>query len=355
MKVSFNIPTKVANQYEFCTDSSVNLCHTWFKEYYENDNIFLTKSCNASLDIAFRSLKLNKEDEVILPSYTFVACANSIAQTGAKLVFVDVEPDTMVINPECVEKAITKNTKAVLTVNYNGHTPDYTKLKSFLISKNITIVEDSAHSIGKKYQGSNGDFSCISFDHMKNITCGQGGLLVVNNEKYLDNVNVCYDNGTNRQDFFNGKADCYEWTDIGSNYQLSELNAGYLYAQLKELKNIQNKRKEDWNVYYRNLSNLNNIELPPLIDNNYHIFYIKTENKEIRNELISYLKNKNITAVFHYTPLHTSYFGKKIGRFSGKDVYTTKESNRLLRLPLYHALTKPQINYVCEHIEKFYE
>lgn len=349
----------------FADKNFISKCENWFAENHGLKNFFLTKSCTHSLELAALTLGIKTGDEVIMPSFAFVACANAIALRGATCVFVDIEPTSMNIDAAKIEAAITPKTKAILTINYSGVACDYVAIKKIAQKHQLFIIEDNAHGTGAK-QGENslgsfGDISTFSFDHLKNISCGQGGGIAINNEKLLENFFVHYEFGTNRRNFFKGKANRYEWKNLGSNFPLSELNAAMLYSQLENSEKINGRFVQLWNLYFEKLSVLqtqNKIGLPKLsIDShhNAHCFFIKTKNEEERNALIRFLNATEISAQFHYTPLHSSEFGLTAGRFNGNDEFTSTESKRLLRLPLYYNMTDREINHVISKVLEFYE
>ncbi len=340
-------------------------CEKWFVENHGLKNLYLTKSCTDSLELAALVLGIKESDEVILPSYSFVACGNAFALRGAKCVFVDIHPDTMNIDETKVETAVTPKTKAILTLNYASISCNYEALRKIARKHNLFILEDNAHGIlakdeQKNYLGTFGDISTFSFDHLKNVTCGQGGGIAINNEKLLKNFFVHYEFGTNRRSFFKGESNRYEWKNIGSNYPISELNAAMLFVQLQRAHEINSRFLKLWDLFHDELYELHikrKIKLPVLpkgVHHNAHIFFIKTNSANERNDLLEFLLQKGIGAQFHYTPLHISEFGKQAGIFSGKDVYTSEESKKLLRLPLFFGMTEEEVKYVVECLKNFY-
>ncbi len=349
----------------FAEKNFISKCENWFAENHGLNNFFLTKSCTHSLELAALTLGIETGDEVIMPSFAFVACANSIALRGATCVFVDVEPNTMNIDAAKIEAAVTPKTKAILTINYSGVACDYTAIKNIAQKHQLFVIEDNAHGTGAK-QGENslgsfGDISTFSFDHLKNISCGQGGGIAINNEKLLENFFVHYEFGTNRRNFFKGKENRYEWKNLGSNFPLSELNAAMLFSQLENIAKINGRFVQLWNLYFEKLSVLqtqNNIRLPKLSTDshhNAHCFFMKAKNEEERDALICFLTAKEVSAQFHYTPLHNSEFGLTAGRFNGNDEFTSTESKRLLRLPLFYNMTDAELNHVASNVLEFYE
>jgi dTDP-4-amino-4,6-dideoxygalactose transaminase len=349
----------------FAGKNIVAKCEKWFREEHDCKNFFLTKSCTSSLELAALMLDIKKGDEVILPSYAFVSCGSAFALRGVTCVFVDIRPDTMNIDETQIEGAITARTKAIVALNYAGVACDYETIDRIAKKHGLYVVEDNAHGIlaedNGKYLGTFGDISTFSFDHLKNVSCGQGGGIAINNETLLEKFFIHYEFGTNRRSFFLGNANRYEWKGLGSNYPLSELNAAMLFAQLENGEIINSSFVKLWSRYFNQLSDLEKagkIDLPHIPANakhNAHCFYIKTENAEVRTSLIKFLHTKEINAQFHYTPLHSSEFGKAAGRFEGEDIFTSKESNRLLRLPLFFSMTEAEVDEVSSAIHEFYK
>ena len=303
-------------------------------------------------------------DEVIAPSYTFVSTVNAFILRGAKIVFVDIRPDTMNIDENLIEKAITNKTKAIIAVHYAGVSCEMDKIMNIGKKYNLYVVEDAAQGVMAKYKGKSlgsiGDFGCYSFHETKNYVMGEGGAIVIRDNKYIENAEIIREKGTNRSKFFRGEIAKYSWVDIGSSYLPSELNAAYLYAQLEIAKKINDDRLKSWNSYYKGMKELEEneyIELPYIpkeCEHNGHMFYIKTKDLDERTRLIKYLKENGVLAVFHYVPLHSSKAGVKLGRFNGQDIYTTKESERLLRLPMYYGLKEESLEYIVDKVKTFY-
>ncbi|MCS6955757.1 MAG: dTDP-4-amino-4,6-dideoxygalactose transaminase, partial [Candidatus Calescibacterium sp.] len=304
-------------------------------------------------------------DEIIMPSFTFVSTANAFALRGAKISFVDIRPDTMNIDETKIEPAITKRTKAIVVVHYAGISCEMDKIMDIAQKYNLFVIEDAAHAINAKYKGRQlgtiGNIGTLSFHDTKNISCGEGGAILINNEEFIKRAEIIREKGTNRSQFLRGEIDKYTWQDIGSSYLPSELNAAVLLAQFQKLTLIQSKRVKIWNKYYNNLLELEYkglIELPKLpkeSEHNAHIFYIKVKNLKERTKMISYLNSFSIKSTSHYVPLHKSKAGIKYGKFIGKDIYTTKESERLLRLPLFTELTNKEVEFICQKIYDFYK
>lgn len=339
-------------------------CVSWMQAHHNLKNFFFTKSCTQALELAALVIGIKPGDEVIMPSYAFVSCANAFAIRGASCVFVDISPETMNLDVARIEEAITSKTKAIVTLNYAGISPDYFALRKLADTYNLLIIEDNAHGIDSKWEnfnaGSFGDIACFSYDHLKNVTCYQGGGITFNNESLLQNVYIPYEFGTNRNAFFKGNASRYEWSGLGSNFALSALNIAFLSGQLPSTVEICNQFRGHWEMYYRQLESLQQsekIDLPVVPANtrhNGHCFYLKLHDKEQRDRFIQYLATKGIQAQFHYSPLHSSSYGKQVSRFVGRDLYTTKESNRLVRLPLFYSLTESEAADVIESIYDFF-
>ena len=304
-------------------------------------------------------------DEIIMPSFTFVSTANAFVLCGAEIVFVDIKPDTMNIDENLIEKAITKKTKVIVPVHYAGVACEMDKIIEIAREYNFLVIEDAAQGVMAKYKnkflGTIGHLGCYSFHETKNYTCGEGGALSINSEEYFERAEIIREKGTNRMKYLRGEVDKYTWVDIGSSYLMSEISAAFLLAQLKNAKIIEKDRLRSWNTYYKLLKPLeedNFINLPVVPNDCHHsghMFYIKAKDLEERTKLIDYLNKCEINAVFHYVPLHTSIAGKKYGRFYGKDIWTTKESERILRLPMYYGLKYAHIEKVVNCINTFYQ
>ena len=341
---------------EFCTD--------WLETNLPAKKVLLAPSCTAALEMSALLMNLTHEDEVIMPSYTFVSTANAYALRGAFIKFVDVDPKTMNINPDAIKKAITPRTKAIVVVHYAGVACDMDNIMAIAEKNNLWVVEDAAQALQSEYKGKSlgtiGHFGTFSFHDTKNYTSGEGGALIINHHSSIERAEIIQEKGTNRSQFIRGMVDKYTWHDLGSSYLLSEINAAYLSIQLDYASQIFNNRMETWNNYYNSLKPLMEKELlelpfiPTNIKHNAHMFYIKTKNSYIREELASFLKNKNITAVSHYVPLHSSNAGKELGNFVGEDRYTTTDSERLLRLPLYYDIKVEDVDYVISCIKDFF-
>lgn len=340
-------------------------CHKWFEEKFNIEKCLLTTSCTHALEMTAILCSIKEGDEVIIPSYTFVSTANAFVMRGAKIVFVDIRPDTMNINEELIESAITDKTKAIVPVHYAGVSCEMDKIMQIAEKYNLFVIEDAAQAMMAEYKGRKlgtiGDFGCFSFHETKNYTMGEGGSLLINNKKFIQRAEIIREKGTNRSQFFRGEVNKYSWVDKGSSYLPSDINAAYLYGQLEETENIDNDRISSWNLYYKNLLPLKQkglIEIPCIPKNckhNGHMFYIKVKDLKIRCNIIKFLQDSQIAAVFHYIPLHSSAAGEKFSRFNGEDKYTTKESERLLRLPIYYNIGEEKISYISSKIYQFFK
>lgn len=374
--ISFNQPIYSSKGIEYMEDAIINrkkICGDGYysnkcKEWFERklgDKVLLTTSCTHALEMAALLADIGPGDEVIMPSYTFVSTANAFVIRGAKIKFVDIRKDTMNIDENLIEQAITPRTKAIVPVHYAGVGCEMDTIMDIAKGYNLAVIEDAAQGMMATYKGKAlgtfGRFGTFSFHETKNYTMGEGGLILIRDEEDIKRAEVIREKGTDRKKFFRGEVDKYSWVDIGSSYLPSEMNAAYLYAQLEDADKINKKRCRIWNTYRRELEELNQnerIELPYIPDecrHNAHMFYIKTRNTEEREELMSYLKENGIAAVFHYVPLHSSQAGMKYGEFVGQDKNTTTESERLLRLPLFYDLTKDEQSKVIETVMKFYK
>ncbi len=374
--INFNVPPYVGTEMKYikeavdsnkkiCGDGEfTNRCSKILEEKFNANKVLLTTSCTHALEMAAILADIKEGDEVILPSYTFVSTADAFVMRGAKIVYVDIRPDTMNINENLIEAAITERTKAIVPVHYAGVACEMDKIMEIGKKYNLFIIEDAAQGVMSFYKGKPlgtiGHFGCFSFHETKNYSMGEGGAILVNDERFIERAEIIREKGTNRSKFFRGQIDKYTWVDCGSSYLPSDINAAYLYAQLEKIDEIDRDRLNSWNKYYEKLSCLNNIKLelpniPKECKHNAHMFYIKLKNLEERTKLITYLKENNILSVFHYIPLHSSPAGKKFGYLSGKDEYTTKESERLLRLPMYYNLKEDDIEYIVSKVINFFK
>ena len=359
-KVNFNIPPYVGTEMEYvrqaaevnhkiCGDGPFSRkCHAWMEERFSAEKVLLTTSGTSALEMAAVLCDLKPGDEVILPSFTFSSTATAFQAVGATLVFVDVRPDTMNLDENKIEAAITDRTRVIVPVHYAGVGCEMDAIIRIARRHNLLVVEDAAQGVMSTYEdrylGTIGTFGCYSFHETKNYSMGEGGAIVINNPEYIDRAEIIREKGTNRQRFFRGQVDKYTWVDRGSSYLQSDLNAAYLWAQLEQADKINQNRLETWQFYWDNLKPLEEagrIELPHIPENcthNAHMFWLKCANLDERGAFIKYLKARGIQATFHYIPLHSSPAGLKFGRFNGEDEFTTKESDRLVRLPMYYGL-----------------
>ena len=373
--ISFNIPPFVGTELEFIKEaiasrkisgdgSFTKKCHQWMEEHFHAQKVLLTTSGTSALDMAMLLCDLQPGDEVILPSYTFSSTATAAVLAGARLVFVDIRPDTMNIDETKIEAAITEKTKVIMVVHYAGVACEMDTIMNIARRHNLKVVEDAAQGFTSKYKGKYlgtiGDFGCYSFHETKNLSMGEGGALVINRPEYNERAEILREKGTNRSKFFRGQVDKYTWVDKGDSYLPSELNAAYLWGQLQAVDKIEKDRMRSWNQYQESLAPLaakNCIELPFIpegCEHNAHMFYIKAKNLAERTKLIAFLKDNKIDAVFHYIPLHTSPAGQMFGSFHGNDIFTTCESDKLLRLPLYYRLRKESCEFVVKVVRQFF-
>lgn len=373
--INFNVPPCAEKELEYvkqaidshkiCGDGAfTKQCNAWLEERFAAQKALLTLSGTAGLEMAALLCKLQPGDEVILPSYTFSSTANAFVLAGAKLVFVDIRPDTMNIDERKIEQAITDKTRVICVVHYAGVACEMDTIMEIARRHNLLVVEDAAQAVMSSYKGKAlgtiGDFGAYSFHETKNYSMGEGGALLIRDEKNNEEAEILREKGTDRSRFFRGQVDKYTWVDYGSSYLPSELNAAYLWAQLEIADQINNDRLANWNRYYEGLKPLadaGKIELPVVPDgcvHNAHMFYIKCKDLAERTQLISFLKSHGVGAVFHYVPLHSAPAGKMFGRFDGEDVYTTKESERLMRLPMYYKLSVEECEQVIEKVQEFY-
>ncbi|MBD5448555.1 MAG: dTDP-4-amino-4,6-dideoxygalactose transaminase [Lachnospiraceae bacterium] len=373
--INFNVPPYTGKEIEYmkkaienqtiCGDGPfTKKCSEWIEMQTGTSKCLLTTSCTHATELAALLANIKEGDEVILPSYTFVSTADAFVLRGATAVFVDIRPDTMNINETLIEEAITKRTKAIAPVHYAGVGCEMDTIMEIARKHNLMVIEDAAQGIMASYKGKAlgtfGDFGCFSFHETKNLSMGEGGALLIRDEKHIENAEIYREKGTDRSKYFRGQVDKYRWQNYGSSYLPSDMNAAYLYAQLELASEITQARLDRWNQYWELLSPLadsGKIELPYIPEHcshNGHMFYIKTKDMEERTRLIAHLKEKDIWSVFHYVPLHSAPAGIKFGRFHGEDKYTTKESERLLRLPMFYKLTPDEVEYIADQVKAFY-
>lgn len=374
--IPFNIPPYVGKELEYvkeaieknckiCGDGPfTKKCSEWMENKFNVKKVLLTTSCTHATEMTAILTDIKEGDEVIAPSFTFVSTVNPFVLRGAKIVFIDINPKTMNMDENLIEAAITEKTKAILPVHYAGVACNMDKIMEIAKKYNLIVIEDAAQGVMSEYKGKPlgtiGEYGCFSFHETKNYSMGEGGALLINNKENIEKAEIIREKGTNRSRFFRGQVDKYTWVDKGSSYLPSELNAAYLYAQLENADIIYNDRMNIWNKYkelLQELADKNLIELqyiPEECKHNAHMFYIKCKDLDERTNLINFLKENNVNAVFHYIPLHSAEAGLKFGRFHGEDKYTTKESERLLRLPLYYGLKEKDVEFISSKIKEFY-
>ncbi|MCI6913970.1 MAG: dTDP-4-amino-4,6-dideoxygalactose transaminase [Lachnospiraceae bacterium] len=373
--INFNIPPYVGTELNYikqavenkkiCGDGEfTKKCNAWMEDKFNAQKVLLTTSGTTALEMAMLLSGFGPGDEVILPSYTFSSTATSVVLTGATLVFVDIRPDTMNIDETKIEAAITDKTKGIIAVHYAGVACEMDTIMDIAEKYDLKVIEDAAQAVNAFYKGralgTIGDFGCYSFHETKNYSMGEGGALVINKKEYNEKAEILREKGTNRAKFFRGQVDKYTWVDYGSSYLPSDLNAAYLFAQLKCADEINNDRLNTWNYYHDELVGLEEkglLELPTIPQNcehNAHMFYVKLKDLEERTKFITYLREHDVQSTFHYIPLHSAPAGIKFGRFDGVDECTTKESERLTRLPMYYKISPEDRVHVVETIKKFF-
>lgn len=373
--ISFNVPPVVGNELKYieqaignhkiCGDGEfTKKCSAWMEEKTGTAKALLTTSCTHATEMAALLADIQPGDEVVMPSFTFVSTADAFVLRGAKVKFVDIRPDTMNIDETLIEDAITDKTKAIVPVHYAGVGCEMDTIMDIARKHHLLVIEDAAQGVMSSYKGKAlgtiGDYGCYSFHETKNYSMGEGGALLIKDPDMIERAEIVREKGTNRSKFFRGQIDKYTWVDAGSSYLPSELNAAYLWAQLEQADMVNDNRLKSWNLYKELLTPIAEKEyitlpyIPEECTHNAHMFYIKTKNLEERSALISYLKENGVLAVFHYIPLHGAPAGRKYGEFIGEDKYTTRESERLVRLPMYYNLSEEDITYVAELISRFY-
>lgn len=373
--ISFNEPILPENAVAYVREAIYNKklsgdgeftkrCSYWLERWCGTGHVLLTTSCTHATEMAAILAGIRPGDEVIMPAYTFVSTADAFVLRGARVKFIDIRPDTMNMDETLIEDAVTEKTKAVVPVHYAGVGCEMDTILEIAKRHNLLVIEDAAQGVMGTYKGkalgSIGDYGCYSFHETKNYSMGEGGAIVVKDDSRMEMAEIIREKGTNRSKFFRGQIDKYTWVEAGSSYLPSELNAAYLWAQLEMAGQISADRMQIWNIYMQGLSELagaGRIEVPYIPEecgHNAHMFYIKTKDLKERTELISYMKAKGVSMVFHYVPLHTAPAGRKYGEFIGEDRYTTKESERLVRLPLYYGMKKIDAERVISGIAEFY-
>ena len=374
--IHFNVPPFTGKEFAYIRQAVENekicgdgpftrKCNEWIENKTGTAKCLLTTSCTHATELAALLLAIQPGDEVIMPSYTFVSTANAFVLRGATAVFVDIRPDTMNMDETLIEEAVTKRTKAIAPVHYAGVGCEMDTIMDIAARHHLKVVEDAAQGIMADYKGKPlgtfGEFGCFSFHETKNFSMGEGGALLIRDEKDILNAEIFREKGTDRSQYFRGQVDKYRWQNYGSSYLPSDMNAAYLYAQLELAQEITQARLDRWQEYWEQLTPLaqaGKIELPYIpsyCTHHPHMFYIKTKDMEARSRVIAYVKEKDILSVFHYVPLHSAPAGIKFGRFHGEDRYTTKESERILRLPMFYTLTADQVEYITDQVKAFYD
>ena len=373
--INFNVPPYTGKEIEYIKQAVENQkicgdgpftkkCNEWIEKKTGTAKCLLTPSCTQATELAALLADIKEGDEIIMPAYTFVSTADAFVLRGAKPVFVDIRPDTMNIDETKIEAAITDRTRAIVPVHYAGVACEMDTIMDIANRHHLFVIEDAAQGIMASYKGKAlgaiGDFDCYSFHETKNLSMGEGGAILIKDAKYIEDAEIIREKGTNRSKYFRGQIDKYTWVNYGSSYLPSDMNAAYLWAQLELAQKITDVRLARWNQYNELLQPLKQrgiLELPTVPEgciHNAHMYYIKTKNIEERTRLIDFLKENGILAVFHYIPLHTAPAGIRFGEFRGEDVYTTKESERLLRLPMFYTLTEAEVEYIVGKVKEFY-
>ncbi len=374
--IDFNIPPYIDKAFEYMHEAVDNKkisgdgpftkkCNEWMETCFNANKVMLTTSGSSALDMAALLCGLKPGDEVILPSFTFSSTANSFVLAGATLVFVDVRPDTMNIDEKKIEAAITDRTRVIIPVHYAGVACDMDTIMDIARKHNLMVVEDAAQAVMSTYKGKSlgtfGDFGCYSFHETKNYSMGEGGAILINNETYIEKAEIMREKGTNRSQFFRGQVAKYNWVDFGDSYLQSDLNAAYLWAQLERADDINDSRLNTWNLYwnaFKPYADEGKIELPTIPKecvHNAHMFYVKLKDLDTRQDFIRYMRDNQIQCTFHYVPLHTSPAGQRFGRFDGKDEYTTIESDRIVRLPMYYNMKTEDVDHIIGAAEKYFK
>lgn len=373
--IDFNMPTLAGKEQKYVSNAIEAMrnnsrgytgkCEDWFVAKFHCDCVLFTPSCTAALEMAALLIDTNPGDEIIMPSFTFASSANAFVLRGAKIVFVDVNPETMNIDEGLIEAAVTKKTKAILIVHYAGVSCEMSKISEIVQRHNLYLIEDAAQALMSYFQekplGTFGHLSAISFHQTKNYTSGgEGGVLLVNDEKFAERARVIQEKGTNRSKFLAGQTDKYTWVDIGGSFIFSELQAAFLYSQLEKADDINLIRQGLWDQYFNGLKSLEEqglCQLPKVPDHckhNAHIFFLKLKTRVQRDCFIDFMRSMEIQTPFHYVPLHSSPAGKKFGRFNGRDEFTSSHSQRLVRLPIYHEMSFSTQQRVVTEIFNFY-
>ena len=373
--INFNVPPFTGREMEYIKQTVENQkicgdgpftkkCNEWIEQHTGTKKCLLTTSCTHATELTALLADIKEGDEVVMPSYTFVSTADAFVLRGAKVVFVDIRPDTMNIDEKLIEDAITERTRAIVPVHYAGVACEMDTIMAIAKRHNLLVIEDAAQGIMASYKGKAlgaiGDMGCFSFHETKNLSMGEGGALLLKDEKYIEDAEIFREKGTDRSKFFRGQVDKYRWMNYGSSYLPSDMNAAYLWAQLEMADEITNARLARWNQYNELLQPLKErgiLELPFIPEgcvHNGHMYYAKAKDVQERTALIDFLKENGIWSVFHYVPLHSAPAGIKFGCFHGEDKYTTKESERLFRLPMFYTLKEEEVDYIVSKVKEFY-
>lgn len=373
--INFNVPPFTGREMEYirqavenqkiCGDGEfTKKCNEWIEKKTGTVKCLLTTSCTHATELTALLAEIKEGDEVIMPSYTFVSTADAFVLRGAKVVFVDIRPDTMNIDEKLIEDAITERTKAIVPVHYAGVSCEMDTIMDIAKRHNLLVIEDAAQGVMASYKGKAlgaiGDMGCFSFHETKNFSMGEGGALLLQDEKYIEDAEIFREKGTDRSKYYRGQVDKYRWMNYGSSYLPSDMNAAYLWAQLELADEMTQERLARWHQYDELLQQLKErgiLELPTIPEgcvHNAHMYYAKAKDLQERTALINFLKENGILSVFHYVPLHSAPAGMKFGRFHGEDKYTTKESERLFRLPMFYKLKEEEVNYIVSKVKEFY-
>ena len=373
--INFNVPPFTGREMEYirqavenqkiCGDGEfTKKCNEWIEKKTGTVKCLLTTSCTHATELTALLAEIKEGDEVIMPSYTFVSTADAFVLRGAKVVFVDIRPDTMNIDEKLIEDAITERTKAIVPVHYAGVSCEMDTIMDIAKRHNLLVIEDAAQGVMASYKGKAlgaiGDMGCFSFHETKNFSMGEGGALLLQDEKYIEDAEIFREKGTDRSKYYRGQVDKYRWMNYGSSYLPSDMNAAYLWAQLELADEMTQERLVRWHQYDELLQPLKErgiLELPTIPEgcvHNAHMYYAKAKDLQERTALINFLKENGILSVFHYVPLHSAPAGMKFGRFHGEDKYTTKESERLFRLPMFYKLKEEEVNYIVSKVKEFY-
>lgn len=373
--IDFNIPPYTGKELDYIKQAIENhkisgdgmftkKCSQWMEEHFKISNVLLTTSCTHALEMAAFLADIKPGDEIIMPAYTFVSTADAFVLQGARLVFVDIRPDTMNLDEKLIEEAVTKKTRAIVPVHYAGVSCAMDEIMAIAKKYNLLVIEDAAQGVDAYYKGKAlgtiGDFGCYSFHETKNYSMGEGGAILFQAQEYKERAEILREKGTNRSKFFRGQIDKYTWVDYGSSYLPSDMNAAYLYAQLEMADEITANRRKSFDFYSESLKGLAKKEyliqpfIPDYAAHNAHMYYIKVKDIKVRSALITYLNDRGVLSVFHYVPLHTAPAGLKYGRFHGADRYTTSESERLLRLPMYYNMKEQELEQISSAVNDFF-